>query len=198
MNCFRAYKKIVLSVSIVAFVFLFASILYYFHKTNIISTIEIKISSPDVNLISQINVKAFGPLDRSFDVIYSKASKSWNTQELYLNRLEITFPKSINKNDSFSITINGKMLETYKSGINTSIIGNNLQITIDEIFSINFAEKFVYFIHFYFNRLIEIKIHFKKYLTFIIYLSMLIAVFIKAKTIQKKQSTKSHSENNEN
>lgn len=186
MKFFRANKKIILSISIVAFVFFMASILYYFDKTNIINPIEIKVSSPDVNLTKQINVKAFGPLGRSFDISYSNASKSWNTNELYLNRLEITIPEFITKTDSFAISINNKLLETYKTGISTTNIGNNFHIRLDDVFPITVAEKLIYFFHFYSKRFMELILHFKKYLTLIIYLSMLIFVFIKVKAIRKK------------
>lgn len=198
MKFFRTHKKIVLSISIAAIVFLASTMLYYFYSTNIINTIEIKVTSTDINLLNQVNVKAIGPLGRSFDIKYCKESKSWNTKDFYLNSVEIIVPEYIAKNDSISITINNKLIETYKSGINTSIIGNNKRITIDQIFPISFSEKFVYFIAFYFNRLIGLKIHFKKYLSLIIYLTMLTIVFLKVIRIQKKIKGSKDLTNNEN
>lgn len=197
MKYLKTYKKIILYfITAITTIVLFFT-LYYFHKTNIISTLEIKISPTQSYLANQIDIKAFGTLNRSFDMVYNDSTKAWNTKDLYLNRIEIKIPKHINKNDSFLLMINNKSITSYQSGIENRENETDHITIIKDLYSVNFGDKFVYFTVFYFKRLIAINFIFKKYITLILYLTMLIIVFFKVlKT--KKNDNKSFAKNGTN
>lgn len=197
MRYLKTYKKIILYfITAITTIVLFFT-LYYFHKTNIISTLEIKISPTQSYFANQINIKAYGTLNRSFDMVYNESTKTWNTEALYLNRIEIEIPKHINESDSFLLMINNKSITSYQSGIENRENETDHITIIKDLYSVNFGDKFIYFTVFYFKRLIAINFIFKKYITLILYLTMLIIVFFKVlKT--KKNDNKSFAKNGTN
>lgn len=175
MKCLKTYKKYILYFFVAITIIISSLLIFYFHNINIISTLEIKVSPPQTYLSNQIKIKAYGPLNRSFDIVFDDSTKTWNTEDLYLNRIEIIIPKHINENESFSLMVNNKSITSYKSGIKNSEIGNDRITIIKDLYHINFGDKFIYFIVFSFKRLIELKY-------FIILLLITTIIYILSKT----------------